>query len=373
MAKEQPRFLAVLPWLQLAEEIEVGPFIFWRWPKDREKYIPSEEIEAVTKTLVANFGRLDMSGKRWVVTSLDSLGIVNHKKRKLLFSENDFEQFGMAVDALCLSALFKTEIYRTPINSKNPRIRYIGFYKNYTDFNWHGIQLGTEVTSRHMRARYGNKLIGEVPPVPAIKPRECTNDKMGGVDSLLTSLGKLLESSRNAFTRRIFRALTQFNSAYTDYPLGSILADVVTLATAFEILLDIRKGKRTKELGDKIEELFSKNHHIKEPNTDKPWKVYWIRQCYKLRNNIVHGKKIQPEDLDWEANPYAGRHVEIAIYVFRLVLMKLLARNGLHEETEEDMFQADILDDFLSSDKYKNFPRKGSMEFTFWKMNKDQN
>lgn len=37
MAKEQPKFLAVLPWLRLAKEIEVGPFIFWRWPEDGHK------------------------------------------------------------------------------------------------------------------------------------------------------------------------------------------------------------------------------------------------------------------------------------------------------------------------------------------------
>jgi len=157
-----------------------------------------------------------------------------------------------------------------------------------------------------------------------------------------------LESPLNTFAHRIFRALAQFNSAYTDYPLGSILAEIVTLATAFEILLDIQKRNKTEELCEKIEYLFAKNQQIKKPTTDKSWKVYWMRQFYRLRNDIVHGKKVSYKDFYWKENPYAGTHQEIAIEVFRLVLMKKLPE-GIHKKRSKDTYQADKLDEFLST------------------------
>ncbi|TKJ41338.1 hypothetical protein CEE36_08465 [candidate division TA06 bacterium B3_TA06] len=375
MAKDQPKFLAVLPWLRLAEEIEVGPFTFWRWPKDRNKYVNKPLIGKIEDTLHAHFRETGYSfkSKKWSLDPCKSLCIASHRKRYLKrglwFKEEDFECFRMAVDSLCLSTLFQTDIVRTSIESQKPTISYIRSYNNYTDFNWHGIQLGTEVTARQLRTRYGSRLIGEFPPIPVIKPRECTDDEVKGDDSLLSSLGKLLKSPLNTFTRRIFRALAQFNSAYTDYPLGSILAEVVILATAFEILLDIRKRNKTEELSQKIEELFAKNQQIQEPDTGKSWKVYWMRQFYRLRNKVAHGKEIHPEDLDWTTNPYAGRHMEIAIYIFRLVLMKLLVRRGIHEETDLDIYQSNKLDEFLSTEM-ESFPRETNLDFVSWQAEK---
>lgn len=372
MKEESAKFLTVLPWLQLEGEIEVGPFTFWRWPEDTGGHIPPEEIEEVTKTLAANFRQLDLSGRRWRVSPLGSLCIVSHKDKKFLFSEDDFERFGMAVDALCLSALFQTDIDRTSIDSENPHISYVRYYKNYTDFNWHGIQLGTEVTARQLRTRYGSRLIGESPPIPVIKPRECTDDEVKGDDSLLSSLGKLLGSPLNTFSRRIFRALAQFNSAYTDYPWGSVLTDVVTVTTAFEILLELSK-KRGKEKRGKLTNTLIKwfegnKSKVKKPE-NTPWKVYWMHQFYNLRNSIVHGEEIHPTDLDWTANPYAGRHMEIAIYVFRLVLMKLLFRRGVHEETDLDIYQSNKLDEFLSTEM-ESFPRETDLGFVSWQAEK---
>jgi hypothetical protein len=356
--KEEPKFLAVLPWLQLEEEIEVGPFTFWRWPEDAESHIPTNQIDEVRKTLSANFRQLYYERKKWELEPMDSLCIANHGEKEFLHREDDLNKFRMAVDILCLSALFRTDVDKT--------FRYVRFYLNYTDFNWIGIPLGSEVISRSFRRRHGELLVGEMPPVPVVKPRECTNTPMNGHDTLISSLGQLLELPSDDFNNRVFRALFQFNSAFSDYPHGSILSDLVTITTAFEILFNIRKKNKAEELGKKITELFPGSQTVPKQSSNEPGKVYWVKKFYRLRNDIVHGKRIAGSDLEWVANPNAGRYPEIAIYIFRLAISKLLAAKGIHKETDLDIYQSDILDRFLSKDDFKRFPRENDLDYISW-------
>ena len=375
MAKEQPRFLAVLPWLQLAEEIEVGPFTFWRWPEDAGKYVPNQaERDGIIRSVNKAFAELKQSreDKSWKPLPLSSFCVISSKDGECLFEENEFRFLRKPVDALNACALFATNIqwYVSETGGEKYRHPNVIFYKNSTDFVLYQApsELDFPCWRKPIRRRHGPGIhMGN--PEPILKPAECTSKALNKNLPLLFSLGELLESPKDDLSRCIFRALDLFTSAFTDSKAIHPYAEVVLLAIAFEILLDIRKKNKADELGKKIEDLFSENQRIIEPSTGKSWKVYWIEKFYRLRNDIVHGKEISYADLDWNQNPYAGRHVEIAIYVFRLILMKLLVSKGFHEETDLDKYHSDKLDEFLSTEM-KSFPSETDLDFGLWKIKK---
>jgi len=384
MAKDQPKFLAVLPWLQLAEEIEVGPFTFWLWPEDREKYIQPQEIEQVKASLDANFRHLSMEEERWVLQNLEfeSLCFISHKEKGTLFVRGSFEDIlldmQIAVDILCACTLFQTEIDRNPTQRRGFSSANKRYYRSQADFAFKIIPLDPNVGLKFIKRSYGYDESNEFPPVPMIRPRECTDIKVAVRDSLLKSLANLLTASRVNFHQRIFKAINQFNSAFVDttpaipFPKaleGYFYKDVVTLATVFEILLNIYNvysEKKKEELGKRISRLFTSNTVLPEPTTNKSWKVFWIESFYGLRNDIVHGKEIPFENLEWPYNPYGGLHTEVAIKVFRLVLMKILVEKRLHVETDEDIWQANKLDEWLSTEM-KRFPSASDTDFALSK------
>ena len=388
MKEESAKFLAVLPWLQLEGEIEVGPFTFWRWPEDRKKYIQPQEIEQVKASLDANFRNLSMEGERWILQNLEfeSLCLISHKEKGTLFVRGGFEDIledmQIAVDILCACTLFQTEIERNPAQRKGLSAVKKRYYKTQSDFTFKIIPLDPKVGLKFIKRSYGYDESNEFPPIPMIRPRECTDHKVAVRDSLLTSLANLLTASRIDFYQRIFRAIAQFNSAFVDtapaipFPKaleGYFYKDVVTLATAFEILLDIYNvysEKKKEELGKRISRLFTSNTVIPEPTKNKSWKVFWIESFYGLRNDIVHGKEIPFNNLEWPYNPYAGLHTEVAIKVFRLVLMKILVEKQLHVETDEDIWQANKLDEWLSTEM-KRFPCASDTDFALWSVAKE--
>lgn len=388
MAKDQPKFLAVLPWLRLAEEIEVGPFTFWRWPEDSGKHIQSQEMEQVKASLDANFRDLRMEKKRWILQNLEfeSLCFISHKGKGTLFVRGSFEDIlldmQIAIDILCACTLFQIDIDRNPTQRRGFASVNRRYYRSQADFAFKIIPLDPNVGLKFIKRSYGYDESNEFPPIPMIRPRECTDNKIGARDSLLVSLANLLTASRKDVHQRIFRAIAHFNSAFVDtipaIPFPKVLEgyfykDVVTVATAFEILLNIyniHSEKKKEELGKRISKLFIRNTVIPEPTKNKSWKVFWIESFYGLRNGIVHGKEIPFKSLEWPNNPYAGLHTEVAIKVFRLALMKTLVKEHLHTETDEDTWQANKLDEWLSTEM-KRFPSASDTDFALWSVAKE--
>lgn len=377
MAKEQPRFLAVLPWLQLAEEIEVGPFTFWRWPEDLEEHIRSDlaDLEVVKKSVDKYFAHFKWIVDSWELRPLESFTVCSPKDSPWVLKDHA-DVLSKAVEILRVCSFFQTEIYRNPLPSRSalPQV-----YKNYGDFFWEGIPIGSELMVRNIRRRFGEQSEGGVLH-PIVKPVVCTNDTIKVEDSLKPSLGRLLTVASDKLIERVFRALEWFSQAFTDLFEISFYTEIIMLTTAFEILLNpnYRGADKSKELCFRLMELFRGNRKINRKGKlrggkefEAPWKAWWLYWFYGLRNDIVHGEEIDPGRFKWNYNPYAGLQSEVAIKVFRLSLVKVLAEGNLYVETELDMFQADILDDFLSNEKYQFFPGKNSLEFSSWKLDKN--
>ncbi len=198
-------------------------------------------------------------------------------------------------------------------------------------------------------------------------------------------------SSSTPLRSRIFRVINQFNSTFVDsipaipFPKaleGYFYKDVVALATAFEMLLipNYTGRDKNRKLCLSLIKLFKGNEEIehsdrivrgkKEMEIEAPWKGWWLCWFYQLRNDIVHGEKLSFKDLEWSHNPYAGLYTEVAIKVFRLALMKTLVDEQLHTETEVDTWQANKLDEWLST-KRKYFPSAREAAFGFWKLEKE--
>lgn len=385
MAKEQPRFLAVLPWLQLAEEIEVGPFTFWRWPEDAEKYVPNQaERDGINRTVDKAFADMKQSSEvhSWKSVPLRSFCVISGKDGGCLFEDNEFRFLRKPVDALNACALFATNIQWFVSETDGEKYRHpnVIFYKNSTDFTLYRIpsESDSPYWSKAIQRRHGTEMhLGH--PEPILKPAECTSKALNKNLPLLFSLGKLLESSKDDLSRRIFRALDLFTSAFTDSKAIHPYAEIVLLATVFEILLipNYRGMDKCKELCLRFLALFQNNDEIKRRDklrdgkeVEYPWKGWWLYWFYQLRNDIAHGEEIDPMRLLWSHNPNAGTQLEIAIGVLRLILMKILSKEGFHTPTDEDDYQSDRIDEFLSSDKYKSFPSENDEHYMEWWLHK---
>lgn len=384
MAKEQPRFLAVLPWLRLKEEIEVGPVVFWRWPKDKNKYIRRRELQSsISTVLEEDFADLKrVKDNVWETEPLDSFCLASIKEDSPFINWKQLHLIHNAVEALNACALFATDVQKEISKSKtgeNIKSITINFYSNSTDFDLYFVSLD-QLYCFLERRRYGREVVDS----PIVKPRACTikppsGGKMDGEIQdwylglrgnlpLLRALGELLKSKASNFQRRVFRALSWLNLACTDLREEQQFSEIVILSTAFEILLNlhnVHSEERKEKLGERLQKLFADSKKIKGASNGKPWKVLWIQVFYGLRNDIVHGKEIDQERLNWQQSPNVESHTEVAILVFRLTLTKLLKKEKFYEaETEEERFLADNLDKFLS---YKDVPREKILRIKYSK------
>lgn len=134
MAKECPKFPAVLPWLQLAEEIEVGPFTFWRWPEDSEKYFPKQlDRDRITQSINKAFSEMKLSPevRSWGFVPLSSFCIISGRDEDSFFGKNEFRPSGARVLRAAYflsnwrvrspySAIFNLEVFK-PFNLINLR------------------------------------------------------------------------------------------------------------------------------------------------------------------------------------------------------------------------------------------------------------
>lgn len=370
MAKEQPKFLAVLPWLQLAEEIEVGPFTFWRWPEDAEKYVPNTELrDKIAKGVSERFvkvGKQKPLKKNYELIPLEVFSVVSKKKKPPFVENNDAEALRKAINALSACSLFQTHIKW--IGSGEDREQKDVFYKNSTDFFYDYARINRYVTFDDITRRRHSFGLHMATPNLLVKPDECTKMKVGCEDPILPVLGKLIESPETPFSRRLFRVLDLINNAYTDSKIVHPFAEVVLLTTAFETLLipNYRGSDKSKAICERFLELFKGNESIphidklegkKEVAKEYPWKGWWLYWFYKLRNDIVHGEEVEPARFMWSYNKSAGTYLNIAVWILRLVIMKLLVKEGIHTETDLDKYQSDKLDSYLSGQS-DTFPIK---------------
>jgi len=134
---------------------------------------------------------------------------------------------------------------------------------------------------------------------------------------------------------RIFRALDWLRFAFTNVDEHPYEARLVSMATAFEILLDIPDEQKAEHFSKLLNALLPPNSlpvtsRLVDRGKKGKKKVednqvgWWCRHLYELRSKIVHGDKVQRTD-------YFTNGVDdlkIALYLFVECIWGMLKRLG---------------------------------------------
>lgn len=159
---------------------------------------------------------------------------------------------------------------------------------------------------------------------------------------------------------RLLVALNWFFQAHTDSNFTGDKNDLIMMASAFEILLDITeiRGKKV-ALMNKIQDKFSKFKSLKRrfyqktpagnkgDQEHRSWKEFWLCRFYEERNKIAHSMKTPNLKGHWNKN---YTHLTIADIIFDLLVRLYLEKAGLYKLSRYDQQKCNALDEFLSTE-----------------------
>lgn len=153
---------------------------------------------------------------------------------------------------------------------------------------------------------------------------------------LVESLNNSLASGAHGVRERIFRALEWFLMARLESSPLSRNAKLVLMTTAFEILLQLPVDAKKWPLVEAIEKVFGSDElNVCTRRTRKGVKKVtmagaWAYDFYELRNKIVHGAVVQPEELldqsGWSHNVVA------AVVFLECIEHEILLHHGTGKE-----------------------------------------
>lgn len=131
--------------------------------------------------------------------------------------------------------------------------------------------------------------------------------------------------------RRILKSVDLFFESYYNNPNVSDNARTLLQVASFETLLDLPIRDGRKIFKDKIEaycDLPKEKkylHHYETPNGKRPErrsrKAIWADIFYTLRNHIIHGDVVKPDDFIFKGKQ---QHLDIAVLFLALLVKKLI-------------------------------------------------
>ena len=330
MSKEDKRKIAValLPWANLKQDIQVGPVTFWPWDPSK---IQDEEIKNQLERFFKIF--VDHHGN-----PVDTITICSHGKPDFhLLEEKEFyELLWPAINILTFSAICSGVKRCVCTNNKMapPTTEHYDFFGPKFEIP----------NDRCVVVIARNSFNFEnIDKVRISKPWCVPNSWGADYDiDLLKAFGKIFDESFPLEVReRIFRSLEWFRLAHTEANNVSEASKLVMRSTAFEILLDFREQPKSVYFANQIENKLKKDKSISETRTHKD-KQYtytkaacWAYDFYQLRSKIVHGEQFKPKD-----GIYKGdiNHNTVADLVLEELIVRELFENDCfgEEATEFD-------------------------------------
>lgn len=135
----------------------------------------------------------------------------------------------------------------------------------------------------------------------------------------------LLDEQPSPFQNRIFKAIDWYNDATEQY--NKPAKKLLSLAIAFEVLLELPSGEKTDRLADSIALLLGRTVRLKD----------WAFQFYKARSKVAHEGHVD----DWRfysAQKGAQSHISGSIMsygleIFRICLAMILTGEWLARES----------------------------------------
>ena len=226
--------VSLLPWLKLADSVEIDNVVFWPIPAMIDRFDPTEVFKRQLRLIFS--GYLDVKG-----TPVGELTAVSFRDDP--FKDISSEEAGRISEMVRLLAF--------SVMAENDYYRQAGQYFNVTSFqHYHQrFRLGSVWVAPNTRRRDGTTLQGGYKhgelkftmPLQATTPLEARPNH-----SLLQGLVNLLrqETAEATATRQ---AIDWYFLANTDSDSVSLRTEVVMMASAFEALLQVQDGRGKKE------------------------------------------------------------------------------------------------------------------------------
>lgn len=144
--------------------------------------------------------------------------------------------------------------------------------------------------------------------------------------------------------------------------------ELVLLVSAFERLLKCDHGKED-ELANKFSQMLVPSSEI-APNACARLAVgqtldrfrksgsvrdMWIRDFFRLRGNMAHGKITSPSPQVW----LTPVHLLLGSYVFPLLVKTMLQQEKIYQMGENDQFDIDVFEPLASEDLFNSNHKRG--------------
>jgi|GEM_PF-1056479 len=314
-----PRYqVTFLPWYEIKKNFSIGSVTLWPYYGNSNHFIKDK--------ILGNW--LDRYFQRYVdnndkpVKSITICSINND-----FFSlSNDLDILRKTIDCLIFAAIAPQVVAGAAENNNTLAPPSSDLFELVTQ--------RFETESDFISVAAGNRLCGglQIENVRFSKPWSI-GGPFSKVDlKLVSGVQKLFKPCiPKNFRERVFRSLEWFRLAHSESDQVSILTRVVMMATAFEVLLGFETNQKTKEFASQVENIIASDRFVlesrrfKEP-VERSLAYWWAWDFYSLRNDIVHGNKIKPDDLlykDWIT------HLIVADIVFYFFVLFHLVFNGL--------------------------------------------
>jgi hypothetical protein len=312
----EPIAIEYMPWANFDDEFQVGPVSFWSFYEKAEEKIPDPDIRADLTRFFESF--VDNMGRPVRTVVACSIGDISFRRLSMeeqiaIRSATDFLIFA-TITTGCKNAVCSNNNSMAP-----PSADRFDLCGRWVWPSQDGLVVETENSiSFWSHGKY------HIPHPISLGGSFC-----GNYTTLLHGLSAVISPGfPNDVKERLLRSLEWFRFAHTESTSVSRLHKVVMMSTAFEILLDIPDRNATLEFCKIVDEMLrTKNTLIGEREDSKgnkhPMSLpgCWAWDFYKLRSGIVHGDKIDPENLgykDWIT------HLIVADLVFRELIMRIL-------------------------------------------------
>jgi len=168
---------------------------------------------------------------------------------------------------------------------------------------------------------------------------------------LLQALVEFLEQETSDATA-IRQAIDWFFPSNSDMDSMSWQIELMMMASAFEALFLIQDvGRKKDALMVKLPAIFSGRltQEVGRAGTDgreatRSWKAWWMDEFYWLRNQVVHGGKIDTTRIVWKVD----EHMTIAAMTLAICVKLILHEKGSYELSSSDEVMADAMDNFIA-------------------------
>ena len=328
MSKKNKRqiAIAILPWMGLKQDIQVGPVNFWPWDCSR---IQDEEIKSQLERFFKIF--VDHYGK-----TANTIMICSHGKPDFhILEEKEYNELRAAINILAFSSICP-EVKRGVCSNNNsiapPNAEHFEFFgQKFNIPNDRSVVVST-------RSSYNFEDIDKVHiSMPwGVSSHWRTSPK----EELIDAFHKVFDSGFPGEVReRIFRSLEWFRFAHTEANNVSDASRLVMMSTAFEILLDFPEHKKSVYFATQIENKLKKDRSISETRTHNN-KQYtyikaacWAYDFYQLRSKIVHGEQFRPEDGNYK--DWINYNIIADLVFWELVVNELFENNCLGERARK--------------------------------------